>query len=196
MPIEKIYNETRLLSMLSEGSEYAFRELFNTYKDHLYRIALAYVKQPQIAEEVVQDVFMTVWIHKEELGSINSFKSWIYTIGRNKIIDRYKRIILDNKVRAEYMYPLPKEDNSTYYNIINKEYEKILQKGISQLPERQRQVYELVKENGLSYKDAAEKLNISQLTVKTHLTRSMNFLRNFIRQNGELICLIYLMKNM
>lgn len=188
------YNETQLLYMLSEGSEYAFRELFNLHKQHIYKVAMVYVKQSPIAEEIVQDVFLKVWLHRDSLKDLASFKSWLYTVAKNQIINRFKKSIKENKKHSDYLYSVIKEDNSTYSDVLNREYENMLQKGLNMLPKQQRDVYRLVKEQNLSYKDAAEILEISSLTVKTHLTRGMNFLRNYIKQGGELICILFLIK--
>ncbi len=189
------YNETDLLHMLSEGSEYAFRELFQTHKNKIYKVALAYVKSPAIAEEVVQDVFLKVWLHRENLRDVKSFESWVHTVGKNQIVNRYKRTLTDNKMRAEYQQQsISAEDNQTFSRVLDKEYERILQKGLSLLSTQQREIYRLVKERGYTYKEAAEILNISPLTVKTHLARAMNFLRNYIKEAASL-CIFYLLKD-
>lgn len=152
-----------------------------------------YVKSTEIAEEIVQDVFVVVWKHKDTLTGIHSFKAWLYTICRNCIKTRYKKIIAEQQAYRQFHIFLSKmdqEDNAAF-KVQASQYNELLRLAIANLPKQQREVFCMVKEEGYSYKEAAERLKISHLTVKTHLSRSIQFLRDFLKKNGAIIVLTF-----
>jgi DNA-directed RNA polymerase specialized sigma24 family protein len=84
MPIKPLHNEQELLVKLAEGAENAFEQLYLLYSPKIYRKILQLVKQIAVAEELLQDVFVKIWGKREILENQKSFKSFLYTIARNR----------------------------------------------------------------------------------------------------------------
>ncbi len=192
MSNENLYEERRLLLMLSNDSAYAFQQIFDKYKDHIYKVAMSYVKDKHLAEEIIQDVFTKVWTHRHSLLELRSFEAWLYTVGKNRIFDYNKKKIADWKAHLGYHSQKSESINDSEGLLQSKEYKELLHIAQQQLTDQQLLIFKLAKEEHMSYKQIAIHLNISPLTVKTHLTRAMNTLKNHLLKNGEINIFILL----
>jgi RNA polymerase sigma-70 factor (ECF subfamily) len=190
---EKLYDESRLLSLLSEGSEYAFTQIFDRYKDGIYSVACKILKSHLMAEEIVQDVFMKIWIKRAELSDINRLDAYLFIIARNLTFDRLKRLAYETTAKTHW-FENEKTGDDTDYRIRRHQCERILSEAINQLPARQKRVYLLSKESGLSHEEIALQLQISKLTAKKHLVKSVRSIRKYLsRHLDELIILVFLL---
>lgn len=95
----KVEGDNFLVNELINGNEKAFRKLFDSYRNHLYKFSLSMVCSENRAEEIVQDVFMKIWIKRGSLNPEMSFKSYLFTITRNKTIKFLKKASNYRKLR-------------------------------------------------------------------------------------------------
>lgn len=86
------YLEADLLSHIAEGSEYAFTRIFDHYQPRVFGIARYVLKSREMAEEVVQEVFLEVWLKRSELCGLERFDVWLFTVARNLTLDRLRKI--------------------------------------------------------------------------------------------------------
>ncbi|MGB5817891.1 MAG: RNA polymerase sigma factor, partial [Saonia sp.] len=93
--------EKLLVIELSKGNESAFEKLYNTYRNNIYAYALSLLKSKVHAEEVVQEVFLAVWKKREKLDGSRSFRSFLFTMARNKSFDLLKKAANDLRLREE-----------------------------------------------------------------------------------------------
>ena len=170
------YNEKKVLEMLAQGSEYAFTELFDHYRGRLFGVALRFLKSRHMAEEVVQEVFLKVWLRREDLINVINFEGYLLTMTRNHIFDGMKEIAKEAAVKSEFALDI-KYVKGTDYALIEKQYEEFLQQAVIQLPPQQKQIFHLAKIDGLTHQAIAEQLRISRLTVKTHMAKALQTLR-------------------
>ncbi len=193
MQFGKKYEESTLLSMLSQDSEYAFQLLFDRYRNNTYKVAMMYVKSPVLAEEIVQDVFLKLWYQRKNLLEIRSLENWLFTLTRNLTFNSLKKIAHEWKAREKWLDQNVLSENTTDHKLLNKEYHELLQQAIDNLSPQQQQVYKLAKEECLSYDAIGEHLSISPLTVKTHMARALASVRLFFQQNSELFILLIIL---
>lgn len=193
MSTENLYEERRLLLMLGNDSAYAFQQIFDKYKDHIYKIAMSYVKDKHLAEEIIQDVFTKVWMYRHSLLELRSFEAWLYTVGKNRIFDYNKKKIADWKAHLGY-HSLKNESVDDSERILqSKEYKELLHIAQQQLSEQQLLIFKLAKEENMTYKQIAAQLNLSPLTVKTHLARAMSTLKSYLLKNGEIKIFVFML---
>ncbi|WP_131539645.1 RNA polymerase sigma factor [Pedobacter nototheniae] len=179
--------EPDLLSLLAKGNEDAFRILYQQHRKQIYKVAYLYVKSTFLAEDIVQNVFVKVWEHRENMTNIRSFESWIYTLTKNMILNYHKRIVIKEHVNNAYQLEKSKEiNNDTDHKLENAQYQKILQEGLELLSQQQQAVYHLIRNENLSYEETGKRLGISRLTVKTHFSRALQSLRVFFKSYGEI----------
>jgi RNA polymerase sigma-70 factor (ECF subfamily) len=169
-------DQSRLLYELSQGSELAFTQLYNQYKNVVFATALKITKSRVLAEEVVQDVFLKIWQNHENLAEISSIENYLFIISRNHIFDMIKKIARDSAVTTHVNYKSTSA-NDTDEAIKDDQYNVILNQIVDQLPPQQQKIYKMAKWDGLSHQKIGEDLGISPETVKKHMAQALKFVR-------------------
>jgi RNA polymerase sigma-70 factor (family 1) len=190
MQIEKKYEESTLIALLAQDSEYAFQLIFDRYRNNIYKVSMMYVKSPVIAEEIVQDVFLKLWFQRTNLKQVRCLESWLFTLTKNLTLNCLKKIAHEWTAREKWIMQNELTENTADYKILNAEYHHLLNQAIGHLSPQQQQVYRLVKEQGYSYEAIGQQLSISRLTVKTHMARALASIRLFLRLNGDVSILL------
>jgi RNA polymerase sigma-70 factor (family 1) len=179
------YEDEQLLHQLAQDSAYAFQLIFDRYRNHIYRVALSFLKTPAAAEEVVQDVFIKLWYHRKNLTEIQSLESWLFVVAKNVTLNQIKKNAHEWIARNKYSNQHPESECSTEQTVDLHEYQAWLNQALSKLPEQQRKVYQMARMDGLSYKEIADVLNLSPLTVKKHMARALEYLRKSLKNRNE-----------
>lgn len=190
MPTDKKYEESMLLSLLAQDSEYAFQLIFDRYRNNIYKVAMLYVKSPVVAEEIVQDVFLKLWFQRHHLQQLKSLESWLFIVARNLTINSFKKIVHEWKAREKWVEGYNAADYGPDLPVISKEFQSFIHQAINNLSTQQQQVFRMAREQGLSYEEIGIKLSISPLTVKTHMQRALQSIRVFLQTKGISIVLL------
>lgn len=180
----KYLNNHELLIYVHKGDEQAFKYLYELFRPKIYSIAIQYLKSEELAKEVVQDVFLKIWLDRAELIQITSLEAWLYKVAKNNILNRLKRIVIEMKAKDYFSSHTALISYEMEYQLESKEYTSILQEVINALPEQQRKVFELARIQKLSYEKIGEQMNLSPLTVKTHMARALKAIRLKIHELG------------
>jgi RNA polymerase sigma-70 factor (ECF subfamily) len=180
MTKEVVYDEKALIIRLKNDDMAAFDQIYHKYNRLLYGFAIKIVKFNHDAEDIVHDVFLKLWQNRKSIKEDTSFKSFLFTIAYHTIVN----LIRKKSVTEEYIEALKdiqKEppavsgaDLEIEFNELNEKLRNVLEK----LPSRQKEVYQLSRDEGLTYSEIAEKLDISVNTVENHMTRALKYLRN------------------
>lgn len=176
MSLNSSFDESKLLHELSQGSELAFTELYNRYKNLVYGTALKITKSKVLAEEAVQDVFLKIWQNQEKASEITNFENYLFIISRNHIFDMIKKIARETNLASNITYKNSAADD-TDTAIKDDQYNVILNQIIEQLPPQQQKIYKMAKMEGLSHQKIGENLGISTETVKKHMAQALKFVR-------------------
>lgn len=176
--MKNIKSNTELVKRLKKGDMVAFDAIYNRYCHKLHGFVLRYLKQEQDAEGIVQEVFIKIWEARAKIDVYASFESFLFTIAYNSTMSVLRKRVCDNQSRA-YLKSLQQSDSAE--NIIDEiVYEELnlkVQTLLKQLTPRQREIYILSREEGLIHKEIAQKLNISENTVKNHLVTTLKYLK-------------------
>jgi RNA polymerase sigma-70 factor (ECF subfamily) len=186
---ESKYDEQKLLTLLKEDSEYAFQLIYDCNRNRIYKTAVWYLKSPILAQEVVQDVFLKLWFERNEFKINTSIEGWLYIVAKNNILNRLKKI--SNEWKALNVLPLLKTDvsNNTENAILDSEYSSILNAAVQSLPTQQRRVFQLARQEQLSYSEIGKEMDLSPLTVKTHMSRALTHIKAYLKLKGIIISL-------
>lgn len=176
MIARKPFDEKEILRQLSHGNESAFERIFDEFSPGIYNLALKFLDSKESAEEVVQDVFMDIWLKKDNLGEILNFKAYLQGMVRKKVYDTYRQRSTFAEVVKELSLHTQSE-NVIERMMQEREYEILLQKALAKLPDHQREIFRLAREEGLSHEEIAQKMNLSRLSVKAHMKRALRRLR-------------------
>lgn len=186
MLVRDLYDIKELFARLANGDERAFGTIFEFYKKRVFSVGLKMLKSETEAEEIVQDVFLSVWIAKARLGNINDPEGYLFTITYNTIYTHLKKTSRDKKLLNTLLRHLTNIQNATEETIAFNEAAKLVGEAIKELSPQQRTVYELSKQEGLSYDQIAVRMNISRNTVRNHLAEAMKTIRTFLRETDML----------
>ena len=182
MTINKINIE--LVKRLNKGDIDAFDLIYNRYCFKLHKFVLRYLKQEEDAQEIVQEVFIKIWESRSKINTYSSFESFLFTIAYNASISLLRKRINEEKSR-EYIKLFPQIEqadkiiNDIHFQELNQKVQLLLE----QLTPRQKEIYSLSREQGLTHKQIAKKLSISENTVKNHLVTTLNFLKSKLDNN-------------
>jgi len=171
---------TQLIQGLKSGSHKDFDKLYAIYADLLYGFVLNLTKSSSTAKDILQETFLRVWQSREQLSTEMSFKSYLYSIARNLIVDSFRRqmksVAFEEYIASE-AYQHYAED-TIEKDIDFDEFKRKFEQAKEKLTDRQRQIFELSREKGLSITTIAEMLHLSEKTVKNQLTLAMKVLRS------------------
>jgi len=175
---DKTKNSDRaLITSLKNGNIASFDKLFAKYSEKLYIFAIGYLKKQEDAEGLVQEVFIKVWEKRIELKEDLSFKSFLFTIAYNTIIDFFRKWSKEEEC-LEY---LRKNLNLTHNEVEKKveysELEELTRKTIEKLSPKRKLIYRLSRQKELTNKEIAERLKISIKTVEYHMSLALKFLK-------------------
>ena len=187
------YSETELLYQVSTGNREAFTELFEHYQTLVYDYSIHLTRSKSQAEEIVQDVFIKVWINREEILKIENFGAYINRSARNQSYTALRKIAAAALRLVELNdTTIPDVANSEHLLLFN-ESTKMLKDVVNTLPPQRKLVYELCHEKGLKYEEVAMKLNISSGTVHKHMKLALKTIRaHFLRLDAMIALLIFL----
>ena len=171
--------ETRkLVKKLRKGNVSAFDLIFKIYNQKVYNFCLKLLKKQEDAEEVTQEVFIALWENREKIELNTSLSSYIYRIARNKIYNIYRKSFYV-QAYLEYMNAKGKKlESFTEDEILYNELNRFLNVTIDALPPRRKEVFELSRLEGLTYKEIAQRMKISENTVDVQIRKALGFLRN------------------
>ena len=179
--------EKILVSKLKNDDKIAFQKLFKLYSERIYYFSIRYLKNSEDAEEITQEVFVRLWNRRFNLKPELSFSSYLFMIAKNAVIDllrkRKKEAAFNESFTLNTKAPIHEDNKSIEFKELN----DIVIKSIDDLPLRRKQIFLMSREEGLTYKQIAEKLSISIKTVESHMRLSLQQLRKFIGENYELI---------
>jgi RNA polymerase sigma-70 factor, ECF subfamily len=181
--VEKLlHTEKELVKKLKEGDSFAFEVLFYKYRNKIKGFALKIVPAQIDPEEIVQEVFVRVWLKKEAIDPEKDFQSYLFSIAKNLVLDHLKSAVNRKLyfVGEHFQKDLVEEEGMEVSQ--SEETEDKLQKLINEIPERRREIFRLSRFEGLSYKQIAERLNISENTVDSQIRNALAFLRKEFRK--------------
>ncbi|MCK3685518.1 RNA polymerase sigma-70 factor [Maribellus sp. YY47] len=166
-----------LVQSLRKGDANAFDALFAIYGSRLFGFVNGYLKIKEEAEEVVQEVFLTVWRTKENLKPELSFKAYLFKIAYHRVLEHFEYI----SRQQEYIHHIV-EESVEFTNDLDERlnYQMLLEKVelcIAQLPSRQREILIKKRKEGYSVKEIAKQLAISPKTVENHLSEALKKLK-------------------
>lgn len=173
-----------MLNLLKKGDMAAFDAIYEQYSKRLYAFVFRYLKQEADTEEIVQEVFLKLWESRKKIDVYASFDSFLFTIAYNNTITLLRKKVNEKKY-LEHLINRQQFNNADalideiHFREINRQV-KLL---IDELTPRQKEIFLLSREEGLTHAEIAEKLHISVNTVKNHLVAALAFLKSNIPEN-------------
>jgi RNA polymerase sigma-70 factor (ECF subfamily) len=174
-------SNSELILLIQKDDRVAFYNIYERYSKRLYGFVLRYIKQKEDAEEIVQEVFVKIWESRNKIDAYASFESFLFTIAYNTTISLLRKRTNEKKY-LEHLKSLQQPDNSPdlideiHFNELNDRVQALL----NELTPRQKEIFQLSREEGLTHDEIAKKLDISVNTVKKHMANTLAFLKSQI----------------
>ena len=171
---------------LKAGNQAAFESIYDCFSQKVYSIAMRFGLSRDDANEVVQDVFIKLWNHRSTLKENLSIKAYLFTITKNTLINRQKKLAYE----IAYKKYLEKQDLKSFLDteddIFYSDLEQLAETAIDKLPVQQKEIFLLSKKENIPSKEIADKLNLSLRTVENQIYRAAKKIRETLKKTGAL----------
>lgn len=185
-------SDIELASLLREGDRLAYTEIYDRYIFTLLNHAYNKTRNREEAKDVVHEVFAMLWSKREELNLNLNLSGFLYTSVRNMILNQFAHQNVQSRYIESVQYFVGNEETITDHLIREKQLSILIEKEISSLSPKMREVFELSRKNHLSHKEISEKLEISEQTVSKHVTNALRILRVRLGTFIHMAIIIYL----
>lgn len=170
------------IAALKEGDQKVFEKIYAQHYKRLCVFLMGYCSDKDIVEDVVQDVFVKLWLNKEQLEIKSSLTAYLFKVAYNLLMDNYREYKKHNKFLDSYYYNLmlsslevdPKSDSERLHK---------LEECINKLPPKCKEVFLENKIKGLKYQEVAQKLKVSVKNVEAHISRALAYLRTCLKDS-------------
>ncbi|MFX1706993.1 sigma-70 family RNA polymerase sigma factor [Chitinophaga sp. CC14] len=192
MPPEPLHtNETALLLRIAEGDEQAFSTLFAAWATPLAAIAMKILKNGYARQEVVQEVFIKVWLYRDKLDKVENLGAWLRKITVNQsLLALQRHAANDKRLEAIQITQHPPIDNTSALEL--KEIRRLVHEAIESLPQQRKIIYHLNRVEGKTTREIAEELQLSHGYVRNALSAALASIRERLTASGLLILMFLL----
>jgi RNA polymerase sigma factor (sigma-70 family) len=178
--LSALQQETELLRSVSQGDERAFTTLYNHYHQRLGIHIYCITKSTELAEEIVHDVFLKIWLNRELLAEIENFPVYLYVVSKNAALNCLKKVAREKATTTDLDMVT---DQVQLAETADEDYRYLLiDEAIDRLPFQQRQAYLLSRHERLTYSEIALRMGLSKETIKKYLQISTDSISNYIRK--------------
>ena len=172
--------ELLLITQIKKGDIKAFEQLFRLYYSSLCWYATSIVGNRETAEEIIEELFYTIWKEKERLNIFRSVKSYLYTATWNGCLQYHRQRKKYEEMQKKMQQTTPTCTSSPEEEAEFEELQKVIDKCLNQMPERCRHIFLLHRDEGLKYTEIATRLDISVKTVEANISKALALLRKEI----------------
>ena len=183
---DPIYDDHYLFQQVAKGDEAAFTQLFHSYTPKLFPFITRFTRNDTIARELVQETFLQLWKNRTELDKVNQPSSWIFRIAANVSISWLRAKGRQQRMLSAVTDSAIPGDTDMADNLEAKELTGIIHRAVDLLPEKRQEIYRLSREHGLTHQQIAEKLDLSQNTVKNQIGIALKFIHEHIKRETGL----------
>ncbi|MEI2274352.1 RNA polymerase sigma-70 factor [Sphingobacterium sp. ML3W] len=193
----KILSDSELVSLLKHGDREAFAEIYDRYSMMIYYKVNQMLRDENASKDLVQDLFTSIWEKCDLIRDNVGISSYLYVAARNRVLNYIQR----GKTKSDYLTEIGKYslqvNDETLEKIDEKDLMLLLTSEIARLPAKMREVFELSRLEDLSHREIAERLNLSESTVKKQVQNALKILKVRLSNYNSLgiLLLIFLRDN-
>jgi len=180
-------DDDKLLLLISRGDRVAFSYLYNRYGNNLLRFVSGICFSKEISEEIVQDLFLNVWVQREKITQVRAIKPYLYRSAKNMVLNHLRSASKAAKMINIISANHPQEAERTEDKIIYNEAYELAQSAIELLPSKRKVIFKMRHDDNLSLDEISTKLSISKSVVKKQLYSGINFVRTYLSKHGDII---------
>lgn len=179
-----------LLRQVAAGDEAAYKILFRQYWDKIYSTAFMFTRSPELSEDLTQDVFARIWVNRAKLAEVEKFEGFLFVMARNLVFDRLRKEVYVQKNDDFFETYFRELSDITVNSAELRELQERVEVAISSLPAQQQKAFRLSRFGGLTHDQIAKEMNLSPLTVKSHIVRALQYLRTELGKSDPSLSLV------
>lgn len=183
--------DEQLVAQLKKGDEQAFAEIYHRYAGSLAGFAASKLYSLEDARDLLHDMFVKLWEGREQLYITSNLQSYLYAVIRHRIIDKIRKNITREEYASIARSLIATDQQGVDKQLEGKELEQTIEKSLDQLSPRVKEIYKLSRQQGLSNHEIAQRLNLSEQTVKNQLSAALKHLRKSLACVGLLVFLYW-----
>ncbi len=184
----KSLDDAHLVVLLRNGSAFAFKELYERYWYYTYHLAIKKTGRTDVAQEMAQQLFETLWDKRDRLR-IDNFKAYLTSSLKNLVIDYVRRHILEASYLEQLRMHFPEARAQAGRQLEYDELSDTITELLHQLPQKTRQVFIMSRFEYYTIPEIARQLNLSEKAIEYHLTKALSFLRKHLKEYMTLVIL-------
>lgn len=174
-------NLEKILADFANDNKQAFDELYYLYYPKLYYYSKSFLKIEEGIDDVLQEVFVKLWINRRNIKKAETFNAFLFTITKNTLLNEIRSRLKTVEFQTKLFYQSVAEEFVTNNAVEYADMKRHVDQFIQQLPEKRRKVYLMSREEGLTNADIANQLGISVKTVEDHITHALRFLKDKLK---------------
>lgn len=183
--------ERHLFRRVSQGDAAAYREVFDLYCSKLTAFIYRLTKSEDTAAELVQDVFVKLWVSRLHLAEVDNPQAYIFTMASNRTMDHLRKVSAHAKMLSALWDRVSNLQQSTEELYNAKEYSELINQAIVQLSPQKQKIFRLSRYEGLKHEEIAAHLSLSKSTVKNHLVETLRHIKTYLHQHSETLVIIF-----
>lgn len=185
------FTDHELFNLIATGDEAAFKALYHRYGPLLLPTVSGIIKSESLARDVVQEVFLRVWLNRDMLEEIQSPKAWLFRISYYQAYTHLRKKGVYDKHQEKFAYEQPgvTSEDIVEFSIQARDTGRLIKEAISALSPQERKIYILSREKDMKIAEIAEQLDLSVQTVKNTLYRALKSIRAYLSRHGVIISL-------
>lgn len=172
MALNPLYDERTILKKMSEGDVSSFETIYNEYSDPLYDFTLKFVKSPELADDLTQEVFIHLWELRVQMTKVENLRAYLFTMCRNHILNFLKKASRETVAIGQMLRYYRPDQEKADDKLVSEDYRQFIKNVLDSLPAQTREIFRLCREEYKSYDEVAALLGISRNAVKKHMVRS------------------------
>lgn len=184
-----------VVARLIRDDKKALDEIYIIFYPRLFDFSKSFLKVDDDINDILQDVFVKIWLKRKNIKNVETFNAYIFTTTKNAIVSYFREKIkirdFETRLKKRMISEFTSSADSVEYDDMKEKADRI----IEQLPEKRKEIFKLCREEGLSYKEIAEKLGISVKTVEDHIMHANRFLRKHLKEMYLMVllyCVLFL----
>lgn len=175
------YTESELIELLRQNDEQALSALYYLHVKKLTYFIQRTAQSPFLAEDIVHDTFIKIWENRQDIDPGKPFKAYLFTIAKRNLLNMLKRAQHETSIMSEIRKYAVEHENTTEMHIDYNESSSLISEAINSLSGQCKEVFVRCRIKGLSYKQTAEELGITESTVNKHMNRALTLIREYIK---------------
>lgn len=179
--------ELEIMNRIRQGDMEAYETVFRAYYSSLCLFAVRYLKRMDLAEEIVQDLFLTLWEKRHVFSLESSLKSYLYRAVHNNALKYLQHQKVVEKHASQTINQMQYHADEPIHNLQSEELAGLVSKAFAAMPAKTKEIFDMSRNEGLKYGEIAERLGISVKTVEAHMGSALKILREQLRDYLPLV---------